>query len=311
MEHDVPSESSSVPSARVKPLDWAQNAGKAGPVARAIEDFVLCRRQRRRRSIAAAAGLMVMLVGAFAWQQGKFSSSAVSAVAARTTIISSPARQTLPDGSVVELKPGAEIDVAFEAASTAARRVVLKKGEAHFTVKPDAQRPFIVSAGGIEVRAVGTAFSVEWGARNVEVLVTEGRVAVDQPAASMPAPIPLAHVDAGSRAIVALDTAVKAARVETVTAMELSARLAWRVPRLEFNATPLGEVIELFNRHAGPQSGGAATRLILGDEELRALPLSGLLRADNVPVLLQIMESSYGIRAEPGSNGEIVLRKGR
>jgi transmembrane sensor len=81
------------------------------------------------------------------------------------------------------------------------------------------------------------------------------------------------------------------------------------VPRLEFNATPLAEVVALFNRHAVPRGAAPASQLILADPALATLPLSGVLRADNIAVLLQIMESSYGIRAEHGPAGEIVLRR--
>ena len=319
MERERSSESSSgSPAPRVKPLDWARASGKSALVAQGIERFVRHRRQRRKRNaLAAVAGAMLMLIGGLAWQQNRMTTAPASAVAenaeaAATTIVSAPVRRTLPDGSIVELKPGAEIAVEFVAGGSGTRRVALQKGEAHFTVAKDARRPFVVAAGGVEVRAVGTAFSVEWGTRAVEVLVTEGRVAVDQPVARAPAAALLAEVDAGNRAVVAWDEQAKEARVEAVTPTQLSERLAWRVPRLEFNATPLAEVVELFNRHAVPASGGVeAKKLVLADAELEALPLSGLLRADNLTVLLQIMETSYGIRAEPRGDGEIVLRAGR
>ena len=40
--------------------------------------------------------------------------------------------------------------------------------------------PFIVNAGGVEVRAVGTAFNVNLQSKSVAVLVTEGKVAVER-----------------------------------------------------------------------------------------------------------------------------------
>jgi ferric-dicitrate binding protein FerR (iron transport regulator) len=83
------------------------------------------------------------------------------------------------------------------------------------------------------------------------------------------------------------------------------------VPRLEFNATPLAEVVAMFNRHAASSAQGTITRLVLADVELATLPLSGMLRADNLAVLLQIMESSYGVQAEHRPDGEIILRKNR
>src|SRR5437660_1453063 len=73
-----------------------------------------------------------------------------------SAVVLRPEKQILADGSVVELKSGAEIAVDFTGAY---RRVALKRGEAHFQVAHQS-RPFVVTAGPIEFRAVGTAFAV-------------------------------------------------------------------------------------------------------------------------------------------------------
>ena len=284
---------------RVNPLDWAQRAGQAEAVTREIEGFV--RRQRRRRLGVATACLAVILAGGFTWRQW----SVKDVGAAVSTVVSLPPTQMLPDGSQMELKPGAEVTVEFTANATGPRRVVLRRGEAHFTVMKNPDRPFVVEAGGVSVRAVGTAFSVQQGEARVEIVVTEGRVALDAPERGGAA---LAFVDAGSHAVMAPEA--PAPQVAALSAAELGEKLAWRVARLEFNGTPLREVVALFNRHAAILPEGARMRLVLGDVALESLPLSGMLRADNLPVLLKILESSYGIRTEPGSAGELVLRRG-
>ena len=96
----------------------------------------------------------------------------------------------LDDGSVAELNRGAEIEVNY---TVAERRVVLRRGEALFTVAKNPARPFVVRAGGVDVRAVGTAFNVKLAGPNLEVLVTEGTVHVSQqtPATSASAPTEL------------------------------------------------------------------------------------------------------------------------
>lgn len=346
MEREQSSDSPPAPAtSRPKPLDWPQFAGTSDAVARGIDAYV--RRRRRRRMATVASVAAVVLMAGFVWRTAGVRSdeplapalaAAGAPVARATTVVSRPSRQTLPDGSEVELKAGAEIAVDFAAGQSGVRLVRLVRGEAHFTVVKNPERPFVVAAGGVDVRAVGTAFSVQWGGGEVDVLVTAGRVALDAtartPVAAGALPSagseptendraqveaggtemrePLAFVDAGSRAIVATTAGASLTpRVEIVTATEMGERLAWRVPRLEFSATPLVEVVAMFNRHAVPQAGAPTTRLTLAEEELGALPLSGMLRVDNVTVLLQIMESSYGIAAEQRGNGEIVLRKGK
>lgn len=302
-------------SSRVPPLDWAQRSGRAAAVTRGIETFV--RRQRRRRAlaIASAAALVALSCGVAVMRRPVDPSAAGRSPATAAMSVTSPERQTLPDGSIVDLRPGAELSVAFAADDAGLRRVVLRRGEAHFTVAKDPHRPFVVEVDGVEVRAVGTAFLVNRAAGKVEVLVTEGKVALDGPATATPTDAgagrtPLARLGVGDQALVAFDAGTAKASVAAVSPAETHLRLAWRVPRLEFNATPLAEVIALFNRHAVAPDGEARTRLVLADDSLANLPLSGMLRADNVAVLLQIVASAYGIRAEHEPDGVIVLRRG-
>lgn len=81
----------------------------------------------------------------------------------------------LADGSVARLKEGAEIVEEFSAHE---RRIRLVRGEAYFKVTKDPSRPFLVQIGDITVRAVGTAFSIRYTVRDVDVWVTEGTVQV-------------------------------------------------------------------------------------------------------------------------------------
>src|SRR3546814_17986320 len=68
------------------------------------------------------------------------------------------------------------------------RRVILRRGEASFEVAHNVQRPFVVSAEGLDVRAVGTAFVVGIEDGGVEVTVEEGVVAVGGAARGSPRP---------------------------------------------------------------------------------------------------------------------------
>ena len=95
-----------------------------------------------------------------------------------TTTVAGYERARLDDGSTLELNAASAARVQFTAAE---RRVELTNGEAHFAVAHDTARPFIVNAGGIAVRAVGTAFNVRYtDAGAIEVTVTEGKVRVGQ-----------------------------------------------------------------------------------------------------------------------------------
>ncbi len=119
-------------------------------------------------SVAAAATLL--LAGGIGWHQ-QFRRNAAPEVYATTA--DSYQRVTLADGSVAELNASSEIKVNYTPAD---RRVQLVRGEAHFTVAKNKERPFWVQAGTVKVRAVGTAFDVRITEREIDVLVTEGKV---------------------------------------------------------------------------------------------------------------------------------------
>jgi transmembrane sensor len=286
----------------LSPLDWPQAAGTTAGV---IEELERRRRRRRARHLAlgaaAALGCITVL-----WQWRPTFDRVAVAQPAPISAAAVPLQQMLSDGSLVELKPGAEIAVEFTAAQ---RRVVLKRGTAHFQVAKNAHRPFVVDVGDFEVRAVGTAFSVELGSRTMQVLVTEGRVTVDHttdgetPHEAMPAP--LALVDAGDSVMVDLaELTAENVPVRAVPPAEIDARLAWRAPKLEFSGTPLAEALPMINQHL-------RRHLVLGDPALGTVRISGILRADNTTALFRLLESDFGITADNAGDGDIVLRKAR
>lgn len=290
------------------PVDWAVQAGAVADVLRAM-DLSLARQRRQRRRLVSAAGAGLALIAAvIVWRQASWFGAETTS--ARSVVVLQPAREVLPDGSVVELRRGARIVTEF---TTATRRVVLTEGQAHFQVAKNPARPFVVAVGGVEVRAVGTEFAVELGAKSVEVLVTEGRVALD--AASAPnvstttprATAPLAYLDAGQNAVVEIASAsapATAPQVAPIAPAEIAARLAWRVPRLEFSGTPLSEALALINRYH-PVSA------LLADPALGQLRVSGILRADNIENLWRLLEEEHGIRVDRRSDGSVTLSRGR
>lgn len=294
------------------PLDWARHTGRLDRVMEAIA--LRKQRQRRRRVQTAVGGASALLMATLLWfSLSSARHAAINPAPAAPAVVSMPERRTLPDGSVVELKDGSEIAVDF---GGALRRVVLRSGEAHFQVVKNPGRAFVVEAGGMEFRAVGTAFAVQLSSTKVEMLVTEGTVAVERAAVadassgtntvvSPAASEPLALVAAGNQVAVKLAApgVVDLPKVTPLSIAESGEKLAWRVPRLELNDTPLAEAIEAINRHS-------AVPLQIGDAELGKVGISGVLRADNVEPLLRMLESNYGIQADRREPGKILLRRG-
>ena len=277
-------------------LAWAVSSGAAPQV---VAQLAARRRSRQRRRFTVAAGAAaIFALTAVIWQRTPAPTTAASSNPSGLTV-SAPARRELPDGSVVDLKPGAEIAVEF---SPALRRVVLRAGEAHFAVAKNPMRPFVVAVGGVEVRAVGTEFSVQARANAVDVLVTEGRVAVDHASEQ-------AFVSAGELAVVTITESMTtpAIKVAAIAVAEQGQRLAWRVPRLDFSGTPLGEVVAQFNTHR--RSGESPVPRLDLAPGLARLQVSGNLRADDTESLLLLLKNEFGIVGRPASDGTVQLAR--
>ncbi len=214
-------------------------------------------------------------------------------------------RHALPDGSIVELKDGSRMTFDF----SAERRQVRLSGEGHFIVAKDAARPFVVEAGGVAVRAVGTEFNVRVEADAVEVLVTEGRVRVRPPSAK-PALEAAAEVlrDEGAPLVTAKQrvrvglTAAAIPQVSDVSPTDIAEALAWQAARLQFFDTPLTAAVAEFNQRNRVQ-------LILGDAELQHLRIGGTFRVNNVEGFVRLLEVTLDLRSEVRGANEIVLRR--
>jgi len=211
-------------------------------------------------------------------------------------------RLILEDGSAVELNQGAVVTTEFSATE---RRATLVHGEALFVVAKNPLRPFVVRAGSVDVRAVGTAFSVRLDSSAVEVLVTEGRVGVervnpDSRQGLEAKPVPL---DAGHRATVSL-TSTEPPRVVAVTPQSIAQQLNWQPQLLDFSSAPLAVAVAEFNRRNRVQ-------FILADAELAALSIVASIRSDNVEGFAKFLAAAPGIEIERRSPVEIEIRRKR
>jgi len=238
-----------------------------------------------RGPVLAAAAAIAVLATFWLKPAAHHVGSTVAAEETYSTAVGGFQRVSLADGSVVELNASSEVHVRY---TKTERHATLLRGEAHFSVASNAQRPFWVEAKNVAVRAVGTAFDVRLDRDNVEVLVTAGRVRVDRDAV----PLTLAGnsvLSAGWRAVVSPHGAVASAtKLAGDSVREL---LSWQSSKLVFVDTPLSEVVEEFNRRNQVQ-------LILADSELGALPIGGSFSAENVESFVRLLASNGDIRVE-------------
>ena len=278
-------------------FDWAEREGVHGDV---LAELGRLRRRRRSRNLVGLAAAAALLVAVGVVRYRPVTAVPELAQTQPSMVVYESSKLTLPDGSVVELQDDAELIPAFTAEI---RAVTLLKGTAYFKVTKDPSRPFIVNADAVGIRAVGTVFSVTMAKDTVEVLVSEGRVAVGrdhQPTTIDYGQIAPTMVSMGEQVSVGATDYSGPLRVKIVSTAMMEDRLAWRVPRLEFSGTSLEEVVRMFNRHNQQQ-------FILGDLELGNLKLSGMLRVNNLSALVTMLSNQFQIKAEYRSSNEILL----
>jgi transmembrane sensor len=209
----------------------------------------------------------------------------------------------LEDGTIIVLNTDTQLQVEY---SATARQIRLRRGEAHFDVAPDENRPFSVYAGSHVLTAVGTVFNVEERPGDVvELIVTEGEVRVvagaDDGAAATPNPpggrFPMqASVLAGEAAVISPGRQ----SVAVIDAEEVSARLSWQQSMLLFRGETLDDVLAEFARYS-------PIPLELTDSTLGAIPVVGYFNVSDLDALFLLLSENFDIEAER-HNGRITLR---
>lgn len=148
----------------------------------------------------------------------------------------------LADGSLIVLNTNSKVSVRF---TDARREIHLLQGEALFDVAKNKKRPFIVSAGDMQVRAVGTAFTVSMlPQRPIRVVVKEGVVELNR---NGPVKGPPVRVKAYTQALAPSDAPIVAAGVAQ---SKLDRTLAWQFGRLDFDNETLQDAAAEFARYS-------------------------------------------------------------
>lgn len=232
--------------------------------------------RRAVMSVAAAATAAVLIGGAGSLVLSRLAGTEV------LTGIGEQQTRDLPDGSVMAVNVDSRVNYAFND-----RRLVrMDEGEAAFYVRKDPTRPFIVSAGAYDVRAVGTAFNVRRRGDAMEVSVSEGVVAIIARSDGRE----LMRLRAGEMSVLPSNptrapAAVVAVPIETVA--------QWRMRVIEYDDVPVQALIAELNRFYGRP-------LRVKEAELADRRITVRLRVEDRDRTLQTVAGLLGARIEPG-----------
>jgi transmembrane sensor len=220
---------------------------------------------RRRFLIGGAVGVAAAGVAGIALLRPTGLLSPVSNPAAAplklATVIGEVRRVPLSDGSIAAINTASNLKIIMEPKR---RRVRLEDGEAWFQVAHDRERPFVVSAGKVQVQAIGTAFSVRLRDGGADVLVTEGTVETWIEGREETR----IRLTAGKRSFIAEE----ARQIEVIEGADtIERKLAWRSGELALNGETLGYAVAELNRYNERQ-------LVIEDPQLGQESLVGYFR---------------------------------
>jgi len=201
----------------------------------------------------------------------------------------------LPDGSRITLNTDTKVTVRYAAS---VRRIDLERGEAVFSVKHDAQRPFDVAAGATVTRALGTEFNVDMRQDRIRVSVIEGVVRVS------------ATGDAGTGESPAIPALTKGRTAEmrrddgriAETAADLNRIHAWRARRLEFSDTSLPDALAEFNRYS-------TAHVVIGTPELQSVRVSGVFSIGDTEAFLFSLREALGAQTLANADEIVLVRE--
>lgn len=149
----------------------------------------------------------------------------------------------LPDGSVVTLNSNSKLEFPEKFASDTREVTII--GEAFFDVKPNPEKPFIINAGGTQVKVLGTSFNVSAypATEAVEVIVKTGKVQVIQKTEQLQAETNEVILTPGEKG-----TFYSGSQTLEKSVNRDVNFMAWKTNDIIFNETPLGEVIECLEK---------------------------------------------------------------
>jgi transmembrane sensor len=175
--------------------------------------------------------------------------------------------------------------------------VRLIHGEAWFDVSKRPAWPFIVSADGQEIRALGTSFIVRHDdTQDLSVTLVEGRVSVAPAARTDQAPPQSEQILAQGQRLV-----LSRSQTPTVDRPELTRITAWERGRVEFEDTPLGDAAKEMNRYS-------RTHVAVADADVAQRRIGGVFRAGDSDEFVRIVTAAFGLKADR-SGSEIVLSR--
>lgn len=237
------------------------------------------------------AAVLVLAIGLSIWifKRQEQSSLETIVISAGQEFINQP----LADGSTVYLNQASTLTVLGDL-STSETRLVRLEGEAFFDISRDPARPFLIETDGMRVKVLGTSFLVRGDDKGLEVVVREGKVAVARADGSDPVELTEHQRYTMDRTtgnvVVDLDPTENA--------------WSWQTGILQFQATPLNEVLRTIERHYH-------IRINLANPANESCPFTSRFEKADASTVLQSIARSFAMEVRTSGQGIYYLTDGK
>ena len=194
----------------------------------------------------------------------------------------------LADGTTVYLN--AESELRYPKQFKGENRKVILVGEAYFDVYHNEQQPFLVEAGGMEVRVLGTSFGVRAYPEEENVLTTlvQGKVNVEADGR-------VVRLQPGEQA-----DYDKADKLLTTAKVDVNLFVGWKDGRLIFDNAPLEVILSELGRWY-------SFDVFYANENLKQIPYSLNVRKDeHISGVLKLIERTRKVKFEINNQTIIV-----
>lgn len=194
----------------------------------------------------------------------------------------------LQDKTKVELNTNSRLRVTY---TDKQRLFELQQGELHVTVAHNQRQPLSVYAGGQIIQAVGTAFNVELKTDSVELIVTDGKVRVQEQIVDDPLSLDDVRLPTSAMAVSKgqwVNVTEGIDEVNDLNELDLAAALSWQTGELIFRGESLFDALKEVERYTDFE-------FRYSDDSLKQIKVAGLFKTNNIDNLLIALEENFNV----------------
>ena len=158
------------------------------------------------------------------------------------------------------------------------------------------------------IQAVGTAFSVQVSPREIELIVTEGKVIIGELSAQQEAneenlTIPIDSLAVSKGEIASLAVMKNGAdKIAPINTKMIDKSLSWRHGHLVFKGETLAQAMAEVSRYT-------SVKFEIADDELKEMKIAGRFKTGDVKGLIGALNHNFNIKIDRVNKSLVVLRK--